>query len=222
MNREEIENLVIEATGRSDKLTLIRSAIDIAIQELSAERLWIDLLTTADATVSAGAESVDLASDVARVTSVRLINDTLSYSIEIRPQTWIAQRFPNPSADPTNKPVYGYLQGTALYLIPLPDDDYTVRYSYYPVHSDLNASTDEITIRGADKAVMAYAIAFVFRSIEKFIEAEQWQSQYDKFLMSAKKLDKGNTAILQQAVPRSDCPPVMPGYWEDPLVQRMP
>lgn len=223
MNREAIENLVIQATGRRDKVDLIRSAIDIAIQELSAQKNWLDLLSQASATLALGSPSVQLADDVARVTEVRLINGTLSYPIEIRPRTWIAKYYPSPASFSTTKPCYGYLQGTLLYVVPLPDAEYEVEYSYYPVHPDLEASTDEVQIRGADKAVMAYATSFVFDSIEKATEADRWYARYEKFLMSAKKLDQGNSAVVLQATPRGSEPStVRPDYWVDPFVERMP
>lgn len=222
MTREALEELVYESTGRRDKTSLVRSALDIAVEELSSQRLWSDLQVEAEATLTVDSPSVALASDVARVSEVRLIDDTNSRPLRIRPKTWLVTRFPSPESRSSGRPIYGYIEGQLLYVMPLPDQAYKVRYTYYRLHPALNEATSEVLIRGADKAVAAYATFWVFQSLEKSADAERWLAIYERLVDSAKKVDMANSAIKQEATGRDDVVESGNDYWLDPFVKRMP
>lgn len=218
MNREDLETLVSEATGRTDKLTLIRSALNLAVAEVSAQREWSDLLSRDEVTISSGAQSVELADNVARVFQVTVVDDTLSRPLLGRSKSWVEERYPSPESWPVGQPECGYLEGKTLYMVPRPDQDYVIRYSYYKLHPELTSPTSELLIRHAQAAVVAYATFWVFQSIEKLKEAEQWYALYLRQLASAKKVDSSNSMTKFQMNPRGSSMPY-DNYWLDPYVR---
>lgn len=223
MQRSEIETLVVEATGRTDKTSLIRSGINLGLREISAQRLWSDLQTSADVSITTGSSYVDLATDLSRLVEVRVIDGTLSRQLLVRPKTWVTSKFPDPASDSTNRPLFGYLEGKRLYVVPYPNQNFTIRYTYFRVHPDLSADSDEVLIRGIDAALAAYATYWVFNSIEKSEDAQRWYSTYAMHLETAKKLDMSNPAVKFVAEPRSDSEAYPTGdWWLDPLVRRTP
>lgn len=221
MNREQLETLVVEATGRSDKTTLIRSALNLAIQRVSAHRLWSDLMTEDEVSIAAGAASVALASDVARVIEARILG-AQRRPLMVRPKAWLMQREPDPSQRAATAPCYAYLQGTSLYVIPYPDAEYDIGYTYYKLPAQMTLSTDEQPIRCADAAIAAYATHWVFKSIEKHEDAEMWAQTYLDQLRSAEKVDKSNSVVVHQADQHQDRGQFPGEYWNDPFVLRNP
>jgi len=221
MNRSEIRTLVESATGRTDKTTLINSAINIALRKVSSEALWNDLLTEAEATTTADTEYVALASTVRRLSEVRLIDGLSSYRIIVSPKTWVVSMFPDLTAYSSTKPHYGYLEGTTLYFVPPPDDAYTLRYTYYPLHTDLSDDTTETTIPQADEAVISYTVYWVFKSLEQHVNAREWHADYIVQLREAKRVDR-NAAVEHFARPRYAGEILPADYWQQPFIRTVP
>ncbi len=222
MTRLTIRGLVEDATGRTDKTSLINSAIDIAVEEVSTQHLWSDLLVSTNLFLVVGSTSKALASDVARVVEMRVIDNTLSYPLKIRPRSWVVRHFPNPSAQSTGKPSFAYIEGQTLFTVPLPDAIYEIQYAYFKMHVALSTDASEVTIRHAGPSVVAYTTFWVFQSIEKHEEAQKWLVSYLQLLESAKKLDRANSAVKHVADQRGRMPVSTNDYWLDPFVKEMP
>lgn len=219
MTRETIENLVLEATGRTDKSTLITSAVNLAVEEISTQRLWADLQTEDEVTTVNGDPSVELAEDLARIMEIRLIDGQMSMPLIVRSKAWISKYFPAPEERNSAKPVYAYLEGRNLFFVPVPDGEYTIRYTYHRLHPELATPTSPLLIRGAGRAVAAYATFWVFQSLEKAEDADRWLKSYFALLESVKKVDKSSVTV-QMAEPRGMIPQAGPDPWLDPFVRR--
>lgn len=225
MNRAQIRELVLENTRRTDKTGLMNLAINAALQKVSSDHLWIDLMVSADLAIVANDASVAIPSNCHRLADARLIvagSPSMSRGIKVRPRTWVNQWYPSPSDQPTGKPVYAYLEGSSLYFVPLSDGSYTVRVAYYRLHPDLTADTDECLIRHAGQCVAAYATHWVFKAIEQHENAAQWAGLYVDLFRSAKKVDKDNAATKFYGIPRGEEPPSNANWQDDPFVKTMP
>lgn len=222
--RLQIRDLVIENTGRSDKASLINSAIDIALEEISAGHLWSDLLVEATATLAVAAGSVTLATDLRRLTEIRVLDGTSSRPILMRKKTWLLQKFPNPSASSNAKPVYGYLEGTTLNVIPEADVQYPLEYTYYRTHPALAADGDSPLIRNISTTVIAYASFWVWNAIEREAEAKRWFLTYQTLFRSARELDRADSAVKIEAEQRGQFRDVSAPveYWLDPFARSAP
>jgi len=222
VTRETLENLIVETTGRRDKLTLIRSAIDMATEEVSKERLWLDLQTEAEVTTVVDQGYVELVAQSTRVAEVRLIDDLSSRTLLIRPKTWLVVQCPSPESRASGRPVYGYLEGTRLNFLPVPDDAYVIRYTYFKLHPALSAASSELLISHAGPSVVAFATHWVFQSLEKYEDANQWYLKYQQLLKSAKKVDTDNSAVRREMTGRGDSGVGPTEFWNDPFVRENP
>lgn len=225
MNRSEIRALVLEATGRSDKATLMNLAINIALKEFSAARLWSDLMVEDDISISAGTTYVDFAADTQRVAEVRFIVSGSAFQsrpLLVRPKSWIVQNFPAVSEQSSGKPLYGYIEGKKLYLVPVSDGDYTIRLTYFRLEPDMTTDDAEMVTTVGGQAVAAYATFWTFLNIEKAEDAKRWLETYQLLLRSAIKIDGDNSAVRYVAIQRGSQPVSSGDYWNDPFVRSMP
>jgi len=225
MNRSQIRELVVQATGRTDKTSLINSAIDLAVQEISAQRLWSDLLVEASVSTSANTSYVTLASAADRITEVRVFDGSTdpAWPLKVRDKSWLVGKIPNFAALSTGEPTYGYLEGRKLYLVPIPDGAYTIYYSYYRQHPSLTSDSSSVLIRGTDRAVAAYASFWVWQSLENHEQADKWLLTYFALLNSAKRLDGGDSVVKTLIDSRGDESPISTHqYWLDPFVKEPP
>lgn len=221
MNRKTIRDLVISTTGRTDKDALINSAINIALNKVSSAHLWNDLLTEATVTLTIDAVSVALASDVRRLSEVRLIDGLNSYAIKVVPKTWLVQRYSDFTSYASTTPRFAYLQGTTLHYIPASDAVDTVKYSYYKLHTDLTDDTTNITILHAGEAVIAYTTHWIFKSLQLHEDAAMWLESFAIELNNAKRADR-SPVIEYSAIPRGQGLLTPNEYWRDPFIKATP
>lgn len=221
MNLSEIRDLVIEHTNRSDKATLIDSMINAALRKVSSEHTWRDLLEEADVTLIANQSFIALASNVKRLAQVSIIDGLSSYPLLVRPKKWIIDRWPDLDSQSPNRPCYGYLEGRTLYLMPPPNEAFTLRYSYYRRHDSLSSDTDELEFDHIDEAVIAYATYRTFKSLQQHEDAALWFADYKEVLKDAKKMDH-SPAVTRIADQRGRGEPVRSNYWLDPFQKEVP
>lgn len=220
MNRLQARTHVLANTKRTDKVAEINSALDLAVAEVSMQALWIDLLTPGTVTLLSGTSSIALASDVDRVSEIRVIDGLNSRPLIIRPKTWIVGRYPNIDSVSASKPSYGYLEGETLHVVPSANQDYEIRYTYCRPHPALAGDSDEILIRHGHLAVIAYATSWIFESLERSQDAATWEARYLRLLATAKKANNNSviTHIFDQGIGRG----CSNEYWLDPFCRRMP
>lgn len=219
MNRSEIRALVRDHTGRTDKDSLINSMINAALKKVSSEHIWRDLLTEAEVTMTPDQPFVDLVSTVRRLSEVRIINGLQSYKLVVRTKTFLVERWPDFGSQSSGKPRFGYLEGTRLHLVPAPDENLTLRYSYYARDTVFTDDTTELTIDITDEAVIAYATFRTFKSLQQHDDAAQWFLDYKEALKDAKTMDR-SSAVELHGVPRGTDGKVPTEYWLDPFVRR--
>jgi len=222
MNRGTIREQVIQATGRSDKVDFINSSINIALEEVSSRHLWSELLEEGSVPLVASQDGVDLGVASTRILDVRIDDGVRERPLSVRTLEWVHRRFPNRRYHSIGKPAWGYFRGKTLITTPIPDDAYTVRFSYFSVHPSLEDDSDEVLITYASPAVIAYTTFWVFQAIEKNTEATQWFNVFQTRLQSAKKLDMSNHAIQYVADQRGDYLTPAAEYWLDPFVRAVP
>lgn len=193
-DREELRNLVISNIGgRTDKNSLINSALNLALEDI-AERLSTQELETEDTTVIAEDDyRIALPDGFLQVTSARLIDSTSSYPMEIKPADWVTDRFPNPSADSTGRPYYGYVQGGYFYFVPYSDDDYSITLSVKLVPNALSDDADYPTVKYIDRCIVAWATYYVYQSMQQYQDAKYW---FDTYLFNLDRVIKSKRSSV--------------------------
>ncbi|MEK0324560.1 MAG: hypothetical protein QQN63_02555 [Nitrosopumilus sp.] len=221
MNRADIRNLVMLHTGRTDKASLINSMITAALKKVSSEHIWRDLLTEASVTMIVDGPSVTLASNMRRLSEVRVINGLNSYKLEIRPKAWLVQRWPDFTSLASSKPRMAYLEGLKLFLLPPSDEALIIKYSYYKRITDLTGDNTALEIDIVDEAVIAYATYRTFKSLQQHEDAVAWFADYKESIMNAKAMDR-SSAVEHVGTPRGEGGSIKSDYWIDPFVKKVP
>ncbi len=126
------------------------SAINDAQNEIAVTHNWGFLRTSTTLTATIDQRTIALPSDFCSPYRVRgaLMNTTSGYTAnEIQLMTadeWHANFYEDGSS--TGEPTYAYIMGSNLYLSPIPDVAYTMAFLYYKLPSEIEDTSDEITI----------------------------------------------------------------------------
>ena len=221
MNRLDLRNLVKESTGRTDKDSLINSALDLAVSKVSAVRKWSQLKVGATAALAVSTSNVTLATDAVRLSEFRVLDGTSSYKLLIRSKEVVVARFPDVASMSDSRPFEGYLEGKILRVVPEADKAYTIAYSYYRLHPRLATDSDILLIDAADAAVVAYASYWTLLSGQRREDATVWLAIFRDELTDAIEADRVSaTDILLR--PFNETRPVPPDFFLDPFVRRTP
>lgn len=221
MNRAEIRNLVIDHTGRSDKASLINSMITAALKKVSSEGLWRDLLTEQSVSLIVGQAFIALVAGAQRVSEVRIIDGLSSYELEVRPKSYVTERWPDFDSFDNGRPYVAYIEGRFIHMVPAPDTAFTLKYSYYKRTADLADDTTSLEVTIFDEAVIAFATYRTFKSLQMHEDAALWFADYREALKDAKMMDKSGV-VQQQGTPRGEGKPIQANYWLNPFQKRVP
>ena len=185
MTREELRDQVVNIISRTDKTSLINSALDMALEEISMRHYFQDMFSQSNITTVDGTETVSLPSNTHKVLEARLINDAQSYTIDLRPKKWVTDRFPNPSADSEGKPEFAYQSGSNIHFVPTPDDAYTVTVTVLKRMAALATDAASPEVDGIDRVIIAYAAHWVFDALEQYESAAKWLQKFEWMLAKA-------------------------------------
>ena len=222
MNRSEFRQQVINNTNRPDKTDVINNAIDEAVRKVSAAHLWTDLLVEGSGVLTPNINTFTLTpTDLKRLVELRGLDGLSSWSILGRSKSWVVSKWPDPTAQAPGKPVFAYLEGRVLHMVPPPDIAYSIAYSYYRVHPRLTSDTDTNLITHADEAVTSYATYRTLKSLMLHEDAQQWFADYLLLIRDAKQLDR-SPAVSFVATPRGIGNPIPADYWLNPFIKEVP
>lgn len=190
MNREDVRNLVISNTSRRDKAALINTAISLVMAEITQIHEFRTSRVEADLTLSASTQTVILPSDVFQLLpDVRLLDSTassVSRIVPLKEKTWILQRYPNLGVTVESWPAFCFVDDESglLTFVPISAQDWTVRIEYHKLFVEVTSDATIID-RQITNAVISWATAYVFRSIQMFTEAREHMAEYARSLQIA-------------------------------------
>lgn len=216
MTKSELRDLVRSNTNRQDKDSVADSALSLGLEKSAMMHDFQSMRIQSDVRVSANEISVALPDDLWKLREARVINiqNTQLVSIlELRDQQWILERFESPSTM-IGRPTFGYIQNRSLYIVPKAQESYDLRMSYTRLPT-LVSDTDSVEITGLDEALVAYATAFVFRSVQLFQDAQTWMTEFYRALDSAIQHDRRQPMKKVQMDPHPGTDAAM-GFVGDP------
>lgn len=221
MTRLQLRSLVIDNTRRSDKTDLINAAIDLALEEIGLVHDFRLMSEESDLSVAQSAASVALPSDYYQVLEARLIDGTESFELQIKDKNWVVERWPNIASVPEGTPTVAYEENGTLVLAPRPNRTYTIRVTVSKLPSSLTSDSSSPTIAGISHAIVAWATAYVFKSIQQFEAARFWMQEYARSLILAVRADKRRSAVKYQLEEFPDSERNLSTRpWLDPFIRR--
>jgi hypothetical protein len=122
-----------------------------------------------------------------------------SWEVQIRSKGWVLERFPLPSAQPQSYPQWCFEENGTLYfnlpfLSAFTIDITVMNYEAFTGDSDTLANIPQV-----DNAIISYATAYSFRSLQQFEESSTWQAQYERELITALMADRRNNGQVVSA-----------------------
>lgn len=199
MNRSDLRTEVIGITNRSDKTTLINNAINLALEDLYNRHDWFEARSQTDTVIAAGDYSVSLPSANARLLEARVldVSDERSVKLDIRHKNAIIDRYPYPETMTQSWPRLGYTEGGSLFFYPPADDAYTIRMTSI-APQQLSDDVTDIALLGLRSALVSYACAHVYLSLEMLREADYWRQRYEAAYLVARRSDERRVADFVQ------------------------
>lgn len=192
LTREELRNLVISNTGRSDKVALINSALSLAMNDISLQHTFRQMCVVFSGTLSINDASLTLPTGAVDLMELRLIDpdtSTLTHTIVLKSKSWILSRWPNPSSNSSGTPCIAYLESNVLVFDRPVVKAYTYAGTYLRMLRALDDDTDTADCPYIDNALVCWATAYVFRSIQDQRSADSWLMQYRVAMRDAKAFD---------------------------------
>lgn len=220
MTRDQMRDLIVQHTRREDKLPLIEQAIALAVAELGQLHEWRELRYQFDITLAMGERYVNIESGVFHVLSLRLIDaDQKFYPVELWSKTHVVQKYPDEGNSSTGRPLVAYEDTGQLWLAPKADKQYIVRVDTFRLHPELKPSEQPL-VQAVDNAIVAWATAYVFRSIQMYEDANQWMQEYARAMGLALKAERRThfKRVLRPVNEQIPMPRIEP--WLDPFAKR--
>jgi hypothetical protein len=224
MTRAEILSLVQTNIGnRTDKNTLIYSAIDFAQRDIArCGQLFRSLHQSFSTSITTGDSVIALPAYTRHIIEIRLQDSasTTSYPLCLKPKIWVMKRYPNPSADPQSKPDIAYIENGSLYFVPYSNGDYTIAGTVYCDPAPFTDSSQSVAVDGSEDAIVAYCTAYVYRSIQQFDAANQWQANYIQLLERLKVEDRRSPGVdfSQDSFGDGTTNKSLASYWLNPFI----
>jgi hypothetical protein len=199
MTKAELRAIVIQNTNRSDKVDLINSALVFGGRQIQQARLWHKSLTSATTTLAANASTVLKPTDLDKIYAVVVENaeSTLNrYRVRVVEQSTFRTFFPTlTTLTQVGEPWLCYEDVLNLVFGPMAQQAYNITTHYYKKHTTLVSDSDTPLIDEFDELLIAYASAYVFRSIEMFDSANQWETMFRTRLGELIRTDAERPAI---------------------------
>ncbi len=155
-----------------------------------------------------------------KILEARLWKAQTSGVIKIKSKTWVGLRYPQFPAIAAGLPIYGYLEGGNLYLLPvIGSSGYKVRLTIATVITPFTQDTDESDVSNIDDVIINYATYWSFKSMKMYQDAAVWWEGFKKSLREAIINDERQPAVEYQAHRVTDVETRTPGPkpHEDPF-----
>lgn len=202
--------------GRTDKDSVINDGLEEGLKRAMDVHPFKTRQVETDKSIAENDTTVDLPDDTLDLIEVRLIDGTASWPIFIKEKKWLVERWPNISEVTANKPVYGYVEGDKIHLYPISNGSYTVRMTTKVKPSFSGVDATENPIPSIEFALICFATAYAFRSVQLFDFAVPWDTQFVNALATAIPADKRSPVVKrfepfgEKPLPIIDSPSVDP------------
>ena len=117
----------------------------------------------------------------------------------------------------TGRPVVGMREGSNFRFYPMTDGSYILRVDVSILPAALTADGDEITLENADFALIAWATSYLFKSIQQFNVAREWDLEYERAVAALILDDVNQYTKYEHARIDGDGEHLPLRPWEDPF-----
>jgi len=199
LTRTQIKSRVQAITARDDKDTLVENMLDLHLKQFCQLYRFRSMVEEADVSTVASQGYVALPSDFQELIQALWIDSTQSWEIKVHSKKWVLNRWPNISAESDNRSVVGYIDDSKLYLLPEPDDVYTVRLTYLKIPADFASDATANPVPKLDLALVYICTSEVYSTIENYSKSQLFYKRAMDSAALAAKTDRFDPAERFQA-----------------------
>lgn len=221
MDRDDLNSLVVENCGRSDKIGQIDTYLDFALDQLSKLYPFDALRGEINIDLPTNATQIQLPNTLFQIIELRLLvpnTPTLSYPMELHRKRWFVEKFPNVvGATISGRPLYCYREKNQLYLDRHANGDYNIRITAYTLDK-FGAASDTPRLNMCYEAIVAYATGCVYKSIQMYDDAMFWLGEFNRNANLAMKAEQKEIGVSLVAQPWNRRQPIQTNEpWLDPF-----
>lgn len=191
--RAQLVTSVQGSTGRLDKDSVIEDGLDFGLGALTRRHRWRQGRSTSEFTLTAADETVTLPTGSTHVFWVFAQDGTTSgWPVRVLNERMFNQVVPNMGSVADGKPFICWKDGLTLRFAPGAGSAYKLQVRVNKVQSFANDSATS-PYEETDEALISYASAYLFRSIENFESADRFDARFSLLSAEAISLDKSYT-----------------------------
>lgn len=199
----ELQTAVIANTQRSDKLSVITDGLNFGIDELTRRHVFRALRTEVSVEVVADDSQFPIPEGMTHVSNIRVLNgETLVHTLCVKSKNTLMREFPSLGRElSTGTPAHGYEEAGIIHFFPTASQTFTMLVTGDGQGGHMESETDTPGIEGIDEALIAYATAHVFRSIQLYEDSGFWEGTFERRAITAIRNDKRQAAEIRQLEP---------------------
>lgn len=194
MKLSELRNMVVANTSRRDKVTLIDQALNLALIEMAQRAPYKRLnRVTYEVPVVEGDGSFTPPVDYVQIVSVQVVTPDVNTRgpLRIKTKSDLHGRFPN-FLDSANSgtPAWGYIEAGRIWFYPKASQSFTMSITLDLLPAKLTDDEDQSPDSNWDNALVAWATAYTFRSLQQWQDAAGWDQQFEQAFRTMIRADR--------------------------------
>lgn len=223
MTKLQLIAAVVGNTQRSDKTAIIATGIDLGLVEICARHSFKQHRVNSSAALVADESTLSLPTDCLQLIGVRVKRgdgvdtaDQPGAVVDIKAKAELVQLYPDlTDAAVTGVPKYCYEENGVLTFLPKANLSYEIQITYDTLEV-LTSDEDTVNATMIDSALIAYATAYLFRSISMFQSAQVFMAEYERALFHIILSDERRPGkIMQMQGAAMMCKPKEPTQWNE-------
>jgi hypothetical protein len=219
MTHLQLQNAVVDITGRSDKKTdgAITAALNLAQREAAGHADFERLRTSFSTGVVLSDSSFTPPTNTIKIHKCRALKDGTDWAapLEVYTDDIALTNFPDPSDVLNGFPAICYLESGLIKFIPSADTAYTMEGKVQVSPTDMSADGDTPTLDNAELFLIYWASGHIYNSLENFEVGMKWERKAEVELAKLVADENHRASTRRVLEPFRDPPsrsPYIPAY----------
>lgn len=197
----QLRAAVILNCQRADKADLIDIALNFGLTEARARHPFAAERAEVPVTLAVDDTSFSLPQGMTNVSDIRVVNTDgfLVHQLRLESKNTLIRQVPSLGRENVSgTPAYGYEEAGVIHFGPKASQEFTMLVTGDITEISLDDDDAGAGIKGIDEALVAYATAYLFRSIQQNEEAGVWESVWERRILNAIRNDKSRSGERRQ------------------------
>jgi len=200
----QLRTLVQANCNRPDKTAVVDAGLNFGLDELTRRHTWRARRSEVPVAIAMDDLSFTVPDGLTHVSDIRVMNSDgiMVHKLCVRAKNTLIRDYPQLThSNISGTPAYGYEEAGIVYFFPKAAQVFTMLVTGDTQGGSMVDDTDGPGIEGVDEALVAYATAYLFRSIQQNEEAGVWEMNFERRAQTAMRDDKRRALEERQLEP---------------------